>query len=59
MEIRDGPKRVLANGIDRRKLFHLGQMLGELFGDENRLAIINWQKTYSPRSDRAHISTAT
>ncbi len=50
---------VLAICIDHRELFHLGQMLDELFGEKNRLAIINWQKAYSPRSDRTHVSTAT
>lgn len=53
------PSGVLAICIDHRELFHLGQMLDELFGEENRLAIINWQKSYSPRSDKSHVSTAT
>lgn len=53
------PSGVLAICIDDRELFHLGQMLDELFGEENRLAIINWQKSYAPRSDNRHVSTAT
>ncbi len=55
------PGGVLAICIDHRELFHLGQMLDEreLFGEENRLAIINWQKSYAPRNDNKHISTAT
>lgn len=53
------PSGVFAICIDNRELFHLGQMLDELFGEENRLAIINWQKSYSPRSDNRHVSTAT
>lgn len=53
------PTGVLAICIDSRELFHLGQMLDELFGEENRLAIINWQKSYAPRSDNRHVSTAT
>lgn len=53
------PTGVLAICIDHRELFHLGQMLDELFGDRNRLAIINWQKSYSPKSHDGHISTAT
>ncbi|MFK0250054.1 site-specific DNA-methyltransferase [Amycolatopsis azurea] len=53
------PAGVLAICIDHRELFHLGQMLDELFGEQNRLAIINWQKSYSPRSDKDHVSTAT
>ena len=38
------PGGVLAICIDHRELFHLGQMLDEIFGEQNRLAIINWQK---------------
>jgi len=53
------PNGVLAVCIDYRELFRLGQMLDELFGEKNRLAIINWQKTYSPKSDKTHVSTAT
>ncbi|EJK80902.1 site-specific DNA-methyltransferase [Rhizobium sp. AP16] len=53
------PSGVLAICIDSRELFHLGQMLDEIFGETNRLAIINWQKSYSPRSDNRHVSTAT
>jgi adenine-specific DNA-methyltransferase len=53
------PTGVLAICIDHRELFRLGQMLDELFREENRLAIINWQKSYSPRGDRRHVSTAT
>jgi len=53
------PSGVIAICIDHRELFHLGQLMDELFGEENRLAIINWQKSYSPRSDNRHVSTAT
>jgi adenine-specific DNA-methyltransferase len=53
------PGGILAICIDHRELFHLGQMLDELFDEQNRLAIINWQKSYSPRSDKDHVSTAT
>lgn len=53
------PSGVLAICIDHRELFHLGQLMDELFGEDNRLAIINWQKSYSPRSDNRHVSTAT
>lgn len=53
------PNGVLAICIDQRELFRLGQMLDELFKEHNRLAIINWQKSYSPRGDRSHVSTAT
>lgn len=50
---------VLAICIDSRELFHLGQMLDELFGEENRLAIINWQKTAAPRSDKSGVTATT
>ena len=53
------PSGILAICIDHRELFHLGQMLDEMFGEQNRLAIINWQKTYSPKNDQSHVSTAT
>ncbi|CAH0197065.1 hypothetical protein SRABI98_01909 [Microbacterium sp. Bi98] len=53
------PSGVLAICIDSRELFHLGQMLDELFGEENRLAIINWQKTAAPRSDKTGVTTTT
>jgi adenine-specific DNA-methyltransferase len=55
------PSGVLAICIDHRELFHLGQMLDEheLFKEENRLAIINWQKSTAPRNDSNHVSTAT
>ncbi|CAG8592251.1 8699_t:CDS:2 [Diversispora eburnea] len=35
---------VLAICIDYREIFNLGKMLDEIFGEENRIAIINWQK---------------
>lgn len=50
---------ILAICIDHRELFHLGQMLDEIFGESNRLAILNWQKAYSPKSGNDHVSTAT
>lgn len=53
------PSGVLAICIDHRELFRLGQMLDELFLPQNRLAIINWEKSYSPRNDKGHVSTAT
>lgn len=53
------PTGVLAICIDHRELFRLGQMLDESFGEENRLAIINWQKAASKRNDAEHVSTAT
>lgn len=53
------PSGVLAICIDDNELFHLGMMLDEVFGEENRIAIINWQKSYAPKNDSKHVSTAT
>ena len=53
------PKGVLAICIDHRELFRLGQMLDELFGERNRLAIINWQKATALKNDNNHVSTST
>lgn len=53
------PAGVLAICIDHRELFRLGQMLDELFGYENRIAIINWQRASSLRNDKDGVSTAT
>lgn len=50
---------VLAICIDEKEFFHLGMILNEVFGEENRIGIINWQKTYSPKNDASHISSAT
>jgi adenine-specific DNA-methyltransferase len=36
---------VLAICIDYHELVRLMQLLDEMFGEENRIAIINWQKT--------------
>jgi len=49
------PGGVLAICIDHRELFRLGQTLDEIFGERNRLAVINWQKTTAPKSVRQRI----
>lgn len=56
------PNGVFAICIDHRELFRLGMLLDEIFGESNRIAIINWQKTYSPKNNvgkRTHVSTST
>lgn len=53
------PTGVLAICIDFRELFHLGQMLDEIFGERNRIGIINWQRTYSKQNDSGHLATVT
>jgi adenine-specific DNA-methyltransferase len=56
------PSGVLAMCIDHRELFRLGGLLDEVFGESNRIAIINWQKTYSPKNnagEKTQVSTST
>lgn len=53
------PGGVLAICIDYRELFRLGQMLDELFGEHNRLGVINWQRSSTIRNDKDGVSTAT
>ncbi len=53
------PSGVIAVCIDFRELFRLGQMMDELFGEQNRLGIINWQRTYSRTNDARHLATTT
>ena len=50
---------VIAICIDHRELFNLGLLMNEVFGEENRLAIINWQKSYSPKNQDNHVSSGT
>ena len=56
------PGGVLAICIDHREVFRLGMLLDEMFGESNRIGIINWQKSYAPKNNvgkRSHISTST
>lgn len=57
------PGGVIAVCIDHRELYRLGMLMDEIFREENRLGIINWQKAYSPKSDtggkRGGVSSAT
>jgi adenine-specific DNA-methyltransferase len=56
------PDGVLAVCIDHRELYRLGMVLDDIFGEDNRIAIINWQKSYAPKNNvgkRAHVSTST
>lgn len=45
------PGGVIAICIDHRELFRLGMLMDEIFNEENRVGIINWQKAYAPKSD--------
>lgn len=53
------PDGVIAICIDHRELFRLGMLMDEIFNEDNRIGIINWQKSYAPRNDNKHLSTAT
>ncbi|MBR0753544.1 site-specific DNA-methyltransferase [Bradyrhizobium jicamae] len=53
------PSGVIAICIDENELFHLGMLMDEVFGEDNRLGIINWQKAYSPKNDSKTISKTT
>lgn len=57
------PGGVIAICIDHRELYRLGMLMDEIFKEENRVGIINWQKAYSPKSDtggkNGGVSTAT
>ncbi len=50
---------VIAICIDDNELYHLGMLMDEVFGEENRIGILNWQKSAAARPDNSHISTAT
>lgn len=52
------PQGVLAICIDHREIFRLGILLAAIFGETNRLGIINWQKT-TAKSSGKHVATAT
>lgn len=52
------PGGVCAICIDHREFFRLGMLMDEIFGEENRLAIINWQKT-TPKNQATHVSITT
>jgi adenine-specific DNA-methyltransferase len=57
------PGGVIAVCIDHRELYRLGMLMDEIFKEENRIGIINWQKAYSPKSDtggkKGGLSSAT
>lgn len=53
------PNGVIAICIDDNSLFQLGMMMNEVFGEDNRIAILNWQKAYAAKNDSRHVSTAT
>ncbi|AWB77632.1 site-specific DNA-methyltransferase [Stenotrophomonas maltophilia] len=52
------PGGVIAICIDHRELYRLGMLMDEIFHEENRLGIINWQKA-SPKSQSTKVSLTT
>lgn len=52
------PGGVIAICIDHRELFRLGMLMDEIFHEENRLAVINWQKATS-KNEATHVSFTT
>ena len=54
------PNGVVAICIDHRELFRLGMLMNEVFGEGNRVGILNWQRTYSPKNNvKTHLSHST
>lgn len=41
------PGGVIAVCVDHQRLFRLGTLMDEIFKEENRISIINWQKSYA------------
>jgi adenine-specific DNA-methyltransferase len=50
---------VIAIHIGYQELFRLGLLMDEVFGEENRLGIVNWECTYGPKNIRRGISSTT
>jgi adenine-specific DNA-methyltransferase len=50
---------VIAIHIGYQELFRLGLLMDEIFGEKNRLGIINWECAYSPKNDNKGIPSTT
>jgi adenine-specific DNA-methyltransferase len=50
---------VIAVHISYHELFRLGLLMDEIFGEDNRLGIINWECAYSPKNDNKGIPSTT
>lgn len=53
------PTGVIAIHIGYQELFRLGILMDQIFGEENRLGIINWECHYSPKNDNKGIPSTT
>jgi len=49
----------IAIHIGYKELFRLGILIDEVFGESNRVGIINWECTYSPKNDSKGIPSTT
>jgi adenine-specific DNA-methyltransferase len=50
---------VIAVHISYHELFRLGLLMDEIFGEDNRLGIINWECYYSPKNDKKNALPST
>jgi adenine-specific DNA-methyltransferase len=50
---------VIAIHIGYQELFRLGLLMDEVFGEDNRIGIINWECAYSPKNDNKGIPSTT
>ena len=53
------PTGVIAVHIGYQELFRLGLVMDQMFGEENRLGIVNWECAYSPKNDNKGIPSTT
>lgn len=53
------PTGIIAIHIGYQELFRLGILMDQIFGEENRLGIINWECAYSPKNDNKGIPSTT
>jgi adenine-specific DNA-methyltransferase len=47
---------VLCVSLDDNEIYHLRNLLNEVFGEENFLATVLWQKVYAPKNSAGHFS---
>lgn len=53
------PSGVIAISIGKDELFRIGILMESIFGEDNQLGIINWEKTYAPKNDSKHVADTT
>jgi adenine-specific DNA-methyltransferase len=50
---------IIAVHISYHELFRLGLLMDEVFGENNRLGIVNWECYYSPKNDKKNAIPST